>query len=154
VGSLDVSASRRARARSTLRSTFGFWSSTAWNSLRVSTNKRTGVSAVTVAVRGSSVTRAISPTKSPPLSVATRLPLRVTCTFDEHEELLAGLALLAEDLARLDLQVFADPLQLDELLAGKALEQRDALERLHLGVLAEQPHGANPIRARSPRRAP
>jgi hypothetical protein len=77
----------------------------------------------------------------------------VTCTFDEHEELLAGLALLAEDLARLDLQVFADPLQLDELLAGKALEQRDALERLHLSVLAEQPHGANPIRARSPRRA-
>jgi hypothetical protein len=36
-----------------LRPTFGFWSSTAWNSLRVGTNKRTGVSAVTVAVPGS-----------------------------------------------------------------------------------------------------
>jgi hypothetical protein len=33
------------------------------------------------------------------------------------------LALLAEHLARLDLEVFADPRQLDELLAREALEE-------------------------------
>jgi len=60
---------------------------------------------------------------------------------DDHEDLAPELALVAEHLARLDLEVFAHPRQLDELLAGQALEQGDALERLHLGVLAEQPHG-------------
>src|SRR4029450_6159483 len=72
---------------------------------------------------------------------------------DDHKELVPELALLAEYLARLDLEVFADPCQLDEFLAGQALEQGRALERLHLGVLGEQPHGAYRIRVRSLRRA-
>ena len=40
--------------------------------------------------------------------------------IDEHKELLADLALLAEDLARLDLQVFTDPLKLDEFFAERS----------------------------------
>src|SRR5215217_552916 len=72
------------------------------------------------------------------------LPADLDLAVDEHEELVPDLALLAQDPARFDLQVLAEPLPLDELPAGKVLEEGDALERLHLGVLAEQPHGANP----------
>src|SRR5918996_1651510 len=72
------------------------------------------------------------------------LPDDLDLAVDEHEELVPDLALLAQDPARLNLQVLADPLQLDELLAGEAREEGDALERLHLGVLAEQSHGSNP----------
>src|SRR4051794_38510651 len=66
--------------------------------------------------------------------------------IDDHEELLADVALLAKRLSSRDLEVLADPGELPELLAREALEQRDALECIDLGVLAEQLHGPTLIR--------
>ena len=62
----------------TFRSTLRFSLTSRRKSWRVSTNSRSGVFAVTVAVRLASSSKAISPTKSPSLRVATRLPLVVT----------------------------------------------------------------------------
>ena len=75
------SATRASRApvaarapSSTLRWIAGCSRSTRWKSRFVSTSSRTGVFAVTVDVRGTSVTRAISPKKSPGCMVVTARP--------------------------------------------------------------------------------
>src|SRR5215210_303128 len=81
VGSLESSTTRRASARSTLRSTRGLTSTRCRKSLRVRTKKRSGVFVVTVAIRGVSSSSAISPKKSPLPRAATRLPFLVISTW-------------------------------------------------------------------------
>src|SRR6266496_1775471 len=75
---------------------------------------------------------------------ARRQPLAVPCDLglavDDHEELLADLALLTEHLAGRNLEILAHPREMNELLARETLEQGGAPERLHLRVLAEQLH--------------
>jgi hypothetical protein len=79
---------------------------------------------------------------------ASALPRDFHLPVDDHEELLADFALVAEHLARLDLEVLGHPCQVGEVLAGEAVEEGGALQRLHLGVLAEQLHGRLTLFAR------
>src|SRR6266568_7155092 len=76
-------------------------------------------------------------------------PLAVLCDLDlavdDHEELLADLALLTEHLAGRNLEILAHPRKLNELLARETLEQGGVPERLHLCVLAEQLHALTVI---------
>ena len=79
VGSPESSTTRRARVRKTLRSTLGCLSTRCRKSFRVRTKKRSGVLAVTVAIRGVCSSKAISPKYSLPV-ISTGLPFLVTST--------------------------------------------------------------------------
>src|SRR5262245_33148412 len=72
-------------------------------------------------------------------------------TLEDHEELMAGLALPHDVLALCDLEVLGVPRELGQLLLRKVGEQRRLLERVHLCVLAEQSHDRylNPARSLS-----
>ena len=104
--------------------------------------QRSGVFAVTVAVRFVVVMRAISPKKSPPLPTREVLPAlrHLRRTVDDHEELAAERSLATQHGPRLDLEVLGDPRELGQLLLRQPLEERRALEGLDLHVLAEQTH--------------
>jgi len=93
----------------TFRSTLRFSLTSRRKSWRVSTNSRSGVFAVTVAVRLVSSSKAISPTKSPSPTGGDALALAgdVGLPFDYQEELLTGLTLPAEHLAGRHLEIFA-----------------------------------------------
>ena len=125
----------------TFRSTLRFLTSRR-KSWRVSTNSRSGVFAVTVAVRLVSSSKAISPDEIAVSTGGDALALAgdVGLPFDYHEELVTGLTLPAERLAGRHLEVFGYPREQDQLLGREAFEQRGALQRLHLRVLVEEPH--------------
>ena len=124
-------------------------------SLGVSTKKRSGVFAVTVAVRGVGSSSEISPTKSPAPRVATRLPFLATSTWPSTTRRTPA-------LGRLPCRAPSRPVLL--LVSRSASwtapyakdRRREArVSATRLLVLAEQPHvRANPNRARSPSRFP
>ena len=107
------------------------------NDWRESTKNRSGVVAVTVAVRGMSTISAISPKKSPSPIVRRCWPSFVASAvaLDDHEELLRQLALAAEHAARFDLEILGRLRELCELVLGQIAEERRAAERLDLGVM-------------------
>src|SRR6266542_4879599 len=87
-------ASRSASAVSTLLAITGWWLSIVLNECAVMTRSRESAVVVTVAVRGVRAISAISPKKSPRLSVRTLRPLRCTSASPSMRTKNSGRALL------------------------------------------------------------
>ena len=96
---------------------------------------------MTVALRGAFSSRASSPNASPGPIVAILRPWRhdLGRAVEDHEELVAGLALGDEGLAGRDPDVLRPLGDQLEVLAGAGREERDLLEVVDEGVTAR--HG-------------
>src|SRR5215203_5089323 len=116
----------------TFRSTLRFSLTSRRKYWRVSTNSRSGVFAVTVAVRMVSSSKAISPTTSPSPMGGDALALAgdVGLPFDYHEERLTGLTPSAEHLAGRHLEVFGYPREQDQLLNENRSVERKVVQAL------------------------
>ena len=103
------------------------------------TRTSSGVTAVTVALRGAFESSAISPTKLPGPSVATFRPLRVDVdlALDDDEELAAALTLLDQHLAVTEVELVCDLRDALQVLLRAVLEQRRALDQIELGIRPE-----------------
>ena len=128
---------------SILRAKPGTSSTMPANSRWPSTTSSMSVSATTVALRGAFSSRASSPNASPGPMVAILRPWRhhLGGAAQDHEELVAGLALGDEGLAGRDahlLRPLGDQL---EVLAGAGREQRDLLEVIDEDVMARHGRG-------------
>ena len=139
-------ASRSASATSTLRWISGESSIRRRNERSVITSARTGVVAVTVAVRGESETRAISPKKSPAPSLLMLCAAlgHVGLALQQHEELAAARALLRHLLALAEVDLVRDVRDLLELVLGAAREERDLLDQLDLLVAVQHVTSLSP----------
>ncbi len=104
------------------------------------TSTSTADVAVTVAVRGLSVSRAISPNQSPEPRSAIFLPFfdtrAVAC--DEHEELAAGAPLARQHRSLAQVDLVGDPGELAQLGLRASREERNLLQQLHLRVTAQR----------------
>ena len=120
----------------------GIVSTTVRKRRSVMTSRSTGDVAVTVAVRGLSVMRAISPSQSPGPRSATLRPFFVTFAVpaDEDEELPSGLAFAREDGALAHVELVRGLRELPQLALRALGEERDLLQELDLRVAAER-HG-------------
>ena len=106
----------------------GLSSSVFVNSPLVIEKQRSGVFAVTVALRVGCAISPISPTKSPPLfvSIILAVPRHLGGTVDQDEELAREPALMAER-AGLEVEILAPARDRGQLLLGQPLEERHAL---------------------------
>src|SRR6266536_4129662 len=108
------------------------------------TRSRESAVVVTVAVRGVRAISAISPKKSPRLSVRTLRPLalHLRLPVDEDEELPAERSFADELPPGAEVDLIGELRDLREFLLRAAREQWDALDRLNLRVPRER-HAAS-----------
>ena len=104
---------------------------------------RSGVDAITVAVRGDRERSAISPTKLPVAEMrdAATAAADVDLALDHDVELARGLAFADQLRARVELALDGDRGDAPQVALGAQLEQRQAAKQLDPGIGAKQ-HGA------------
>jgi hypothetical protein len=130
-----------AKARRTLRSTSELASSNRRRHCRVITKNRSGDFALTVAVRRTSATSAISQKLA---ASARRSPLPVPedlrLALHDDEELLTDRTFLAKHLPGPSVHVLGHLRELVEFCAGQAFEKWCPLERFDLAITGKEPH--------------
>ena len=114
----------------------------------MSTKNRSGVFAVTVAVRRTLSIRAISPKNSPGPSEWHVLPALadVDLALDDDEELVAESSLVAQNPSRRNFHVLGGLREREQILLRQSLEERRARERLGLRVVREELHATEEYR--------